>query len=169
MTVDGTLEDHRVRCQPYLLRLRMIARDDPGLLLTQLTVAEVIQATEMVLAEAEAAGGDVRAAGGDVRAAGGDVQAAAGDVQAAAGVSGSGPGAPAFLRVRLNRLAGAANDAIAAAGAGDSGQLRGQLRRFDVLTAAIWTVHQAIYGPAGRAIRPRDAGIASLAPVRRDR
>ena len=155
MTVDGTLEDHRVRCQPYLLRLRMIARDDPGLLLTQLTVAEVIQATEMVLAEAEAAGGDVRAA--------------AGDVQAAAGVSGSGPGAPAFLRVRLNRLAGAANDAIAAAGAGDSGQLRGQLRRFDVLTAAIWTVHQAVYGPAGRAIRPRDAGIASLAPVRRDR
>ena len=155
MTVDGTLEDHRVRCQPYLLRLRMIARDDPGLLLTQLTVAEVIQATEMVLAEAEAAGGDV--------------QAAAGDVQAAAGVSGSGPGAPAFLRVRLNRLAGAANDAIAAAGAGDSGQLRGQLRRFDVLTAAIWTVHQAVYGPAGRAIRPRDAGIASLAPVRRDR
>ena len=155
MTVDGTLEDHRVRCQPYLLRLRMIARDDPGLLLTQLTVAEVIQATEMVLAEAEAAGGDV--------------QAAAGDVQAAAGVSGSGPGAPAFLRVRLNRLAGAANDAIAAAGAGDSGQLRGHLRRFDVLTAAIWTVHQAVYGPAGRAIRPRDAGIASLAPVRRDR
>jgi hypothetical protein len=155
MTVDGTLEDHRVRCQPYLLRLRMIARGDPGLLLTQLTVAEVIQATEMVLAEAEAAGGDVRAAAGDVRAA--------------AGVSGSGPGAPAFLRVRLNRLAGAANDAIAAAGAGDSGQLRGQLRRFDVLTAAIWTVHQAVYGPAGRAIRPRDAGIASLAPVRRDR
>ena len=162
MTVDGTLEDHRVRCQPYLLTLRMIARGDPGLLLTQLTVAEVTQATEMVLAEAEAAGGDVQAAGGDVQAAGGDVQAAA-------GVSGSGPGAPAFLRVRLNRLAGAANDAIAAAGAGDSGQLRGQLRRFDVLTAAIWTVHQAVYGPAGRAIRPRDAGIASLAPVRRDR
>ena len=155
MTVDGTLEDHRVRCQPYLLTLRMIARGEPGLLLTQLTVAEVTQATEMVLAEAEAAGGDVRAAAGDVRAA--------------AGVSGSGPGAPAFLRVRLNRLAGAANDAIAAAGAGDSGQLRGQLRRFDVLTAAIWTVHQAVYGPAGRAIRPRDAGIASLAPVRRDR
>jgi hypothetical protein len=155
MTVDGTLEDHRVRCQPYLLTLRMIARGDPGLLLTQLTVAEVTQATEMVLAEAEAAGGDARAAGGEA--------------QAAAGVSGSGPGAPAFLRVRLNRLAGAANDAIAAAGAGDSGQLRGHLRRFDVLTAAIWTVHQAVYGPAGRAIRPRDAGIASLAPVRRDR
>jgi hypothetical protein len=162
MTVDGTLEDHRVRCQPYLLTLRMIARGDPGLLLTQLTVAEVTQATEMVLAEAEAAGGDVQAAGGDARAAGGEAQAAA-------GVSGSGPGAPAFLRVRLNRLAGAANDAIAAAGAGDSGQLRGHLRRFDVLTAAIWTVHQAVYGPAGRAIRPRDAGIASLAPVRRDR
>jgi hypothetical protein len=136
MTVDGTLEDHRVRCQPYLLTLRMIARGDPGLLLTQLTVAEVIQATEMVLAEAEAAGGDARAAGGDV--------------QAAAGVSGSGPGAPAFLRVRLNRLAGAANDAIAAAGAGDSGQLRGHLRRFDVLTAAIWTVHHAVYGPRGK-------------------
>lgn len=136
MTVDGTLENHRVRCQPYLLTLRMIARGDPGLLLTQLTVTEVIQATEMVLAEAEAAGGDVRAAGGDVRAA--------------AGVSGSGPGAPAFLRVRLNRLAGAANDAIAAAGAGDSGQLRGHLRRFDVLTAAIWTVQHAVYGPRGK-------------------
>jgi nucleotide-binding universal stress UspA family protein len=36
-----------------------------------------------------------------------------------------------FLRVRLDRLAAAAEDAIAAARAGDSADLRRHLRRFD--------------------------------------
>jgi len=89
-------------------------------------VADVIQATDAVLAEAEAAGDDARAA---------------------VGAGPQGLGAGTFLRVRLDRLAVAASSAIAAARAGDSGQLRSQLHRFDVLTAAIWTVQQAVYGP----------------------
>ena len=51
-----------------------------------------------------------------------------------------GPGIGIFLGVRLSRLAAAANDAIAAAGAGDFTQLRTHLRRFDTLTSAIWAV-----------------------------
>ena len=56
------------------------------------------------------------------------------------------PGDGAFLRVRLDRLATAASDAIAAARAGDFGEMRRHLCRFDVLTSAIWTVQDAVYG-----------------------
>jgi hypothetical protein len=133
MTIASPIESYQERCRPHLLRLRMIARGEAVLALTRQTVADVVQATEAVLAEAEAASDDARA-----------------------GV-GAGPrrlGAGMFLQVRLDRLAVAASSAIAAAQAEDSGQLRSQLRRFDVLTAAIWTVQQAVYGPAGRVIRP---------------
>jgi hypothetical protein len=123
MTVADKIEDHQARCQPYLLRLRMIARDTPGTPLPWQAVVEIIQATEAILAEAGAAGSDARAA------------------------AGGGPGAGTFLEVRLSRLAAAGSDAIAAAGAGDSAQLRRHLRRFDVLTSAIWTVEQAVSGP----------------------
>ena len=88
-----TIEDHQARCQPYMLRLQMIALDETGIALTWQAVTEVVQATGAILAEAEAAGSDARAA--------------------------AGPGAATFLGVRLSRLAAAANDAIAAAGEGD--------------------------------------------------
>ncbi len=122
MAIASPIEDHQARCQPHLLRLQMIAVT----VLTPTSVAEVIQATEAILAEAEAAGHDARAA---------------------AGPRAGSPGAAAFLQVRLNRLAVAADDAIAAAAAGDSAQMRRHLRRFDGLTAAIWTVQHAVYGP----------------------
>jgi hypothetical protein len=64
-------------------------------------------------------------------------------------VAGDGPGPGIFLEVRLRRLAAAAEDAIAAAWAGDLGQLRRHLARFDTLTSAIWTVQQAVRGPGG--------------------
>lgn len=123
MTIAGTIEDHQARCQPHLLRLRMIARDNPGTALPWQAVVEVIQATEAILAEAEVAGSDAQAA------AGGSV------------------GARTFLGVRLSRLTAAASDAIAAATEGDSAQLRRHLHRFDVLTSAIWTVQLAVSGP----------------------
>jgi len=104
-----------------MLRLRMIAGGEAGTALTWQAVTEVVQATEAILAEAEAAGNDARAA--------------------------AGPGAATFLSVRLSRLTAAAHDAIAAAGEGDSGQLRRHLHRFEVLTSAIWTVQQAVSGP----------------------
>ncbi len=121
MTITDKIEDHQARCQPYMLRLRMIARDDPGTVLTRQAVTEIVQATAAILAEAKASGSDARAAGS--------------------------PGAGTFLNVRLSRLAVAANDAIAAAGDGDSGLLRRHLHRFEVLTSAIWTVQQAVSVP----------------------
>ena len=121
MTIADKIEDHQARCQLQLLKLRMIARYEPGTALTWQAVTEIVQATEAILAEAQAAGGDARAA--------------------------AGPGAATFLNVRLSRLAAAANDAIVAAGDGDSGQLRRHLHRFEVLTSAIWTVQQAVSAP----------------------
>ena len=106
----------------------MIAHYEAGTALTWQAVTDVIQATGAILAEAKAAGSDAREAGGT-------------------------PGATTFLGVRLSRLTAAANDAIAAAGEGDSGLLRRRLHRFEVLTSAIWTVQQAVSGP--ERARPR--------------
>jgi len=116
MDITGQLDDHRARCLPHLLTLRMLARYTPEASLPWLAMAEVTQATDAILAEVEAA----------VRA-----------------VTGGGPGIGIFLGVRLSRLAAAADEAIAAAGAGDFTQLRTQLRRFDTLTSAIWAVQDA--------------------------
>ena len=119
MNVADQLEDHQARCLPHLLTLRMLARDTPEAPPPWLAVAEVTQATNAILAEVEAA----------VRA-----------------VTGGGPGGPdspgtgTFLSVRLSRLAVAADDAIAAAGAGDFTQVRCHVRRFETLTSAIWAV-----------------------------
>ena len=56
MTIADKIEDHQARCQPYVLRLRMIAHDEAGTALTWQAVTEVVQATGAILAEAEAAG-----------------------------------------------------------------------------------------------------------------
>jgi hypothetical protein len=126
MATTGPIGAHEARCQPHLLRLEMIARGEAGTVFTPRAMADLIQATAAILAEAEAAGVDARAA---------------------TGLHGGGPGAATLLQVRLNRLTTAADDAIAAAGAGDSAQTRRHLRRFDSLTTAIWTVQHAVYDP----------------------
>ena len=125
MSVADQIKDHQARCLASLISLRMLAEGEAGSPLPRWAAVEVAQATGAVLAEAEAAG----------RAA-----------LTAAGVSGDHPGRETFLRVRLDRLAAAANDAIAAARAGDCGEMRRYLRRFDTLTAAIWMVEDAVYG-----------------------
>jgi hypothetical protein len=122
MDVTDKLEDHQAHCLPHLLTLRMLAGYTPEPPLPWLAVAEVTQATGAILAEVEAA---VRAVTG-----GGPGSIA-------------GPGIGIFLGVRLSRLAAAADDAIAAAGAGDFTQLRTHLRRFETLTSAIWAVQDA--------------------------
>jgi hypothetical protein len=119
MDVTDLLEDHQARCLPHLLTLRMLARYTSEVPLPWLAVVEVTQATEAILAEVGEA------------------------VQAVTGGGPDGPGAGIFLSTRLIRLAGAADDAIAAAGAGDFTQLRTRLRRFDTLTSAIWAVQGA--------------------------
>lgn len=123
MDVAGRTEEHRTRCVLYMLKLQLLARDAAEAPLPWLAAAEVARATQAILAEAEAAGREVRAA------------------------AEGGPGTGIFLGVRLTRLAAAADDAIAAAVAGDFAQLRRQLRRFDTLTAAIWAVQDAVFGP----------------------
>jgi len=121
MTPTDEIHDHQVRCQPHLLRLRMVARGEVALPLQ--VVAEAVGA---ILAEAEAAARAVGAAAVD---------------------SLGGPGAGTFLGVRLNRLAAAADDAITATRTGNPAEICRRLNRFDTLTSAIWTVHRAVYGP----------------------
>jgi hypothetical protein len=125
MSTADPIQEHQARCLAPLISLRMLAQGEAGVPLPRWVVVEVAQATNTVLAEVEAAGRAVLTAAG-----------------AGSGHSGDG----AFLRVRLDRLATAASDAIAAARAGDFGEMRRHLCRFDVLTSAIWTVQDAVYG-----------------------
>ena len=125
MSLADQIRDHQARCVAPLISLRMLAQGEAGLPLPRWVVIEIAQATSTVIAEAEAVG----------RAA-----------LTAAGADRSHPGDEAFFRVRLDRLAAAADDAIAAARAGEVGVLRRHLHRFDVLTSAIWTVQDAVYG-----------------------
>jgi len=135
MSVADQIRDHQARCVAALISLRMLAQGEAGLPLPRWVVVEVAQATGTVLAEAEAA----------TRA-----------VLTAAGVGGDRPGDGIFLRVRLDRLAAAANDAITAARAGDFGEMGRHLRRFDALTSAIWAVQDAVYGSRQPSAAPQE-------------
>jgi hypothetical protein len=128
---DQIQDDHQARCLADLISLRMLARGEAGTPPPRWVVVEIARATSAILAEAEAAGRAVLAAAGGDQNRGGET----------------------FLGVRLDRLAAAANDAITAARAGNSAELRQHLRRFDVLTSAIWMVRDAVYDPR-RARRP---------------
>ena len=125
MSIADEVRDHQARCVAALISLRMLAQGEDGLPLPRWVEAEVAQATGTVLTEAEAASRSALTA---------------------AGVGGDPPGDGTFLRVRLDRLAAAANFAITAARAGDSGEMRRHLCRFEALTSAIWTVQDAVYG-----------------------
>ena len=121
MSVADQIKDHQARCLAPLTSLRMLAQGEAGVPLPRWVVVEVAQATGTVLAEAEAA------------------------ALTTVGVNSDHPGDGTFLRVRLDRLAAAASDAITAARAGDHGEMARHLRRFDALTSAIWTVQDAVY------------------------
>jgi len=108
-----------------LISLRMLAQGEEGAALPLRVVVEVAQATATVLAEAEAAGLAALAA---------------------VGINSGHPRDGTFLQVRLNRLAAAADDVLSAARAGNSGEMRRHLRRFDTLTSAIWMVQDSLYG-----------------------
>jgi hypothetical protein len=133
MSTADPIQEHQARCLAPLISLRMLAEGEAGVPLPRWVVVEVAQATNTVLAEVEAAG----------RA-----------VLTAAGAGSSHPGDGTFLRVRLDRLATTASDAIAAARAGDFGEMRRHLCRFDVLTSAIWAVQDAVYGSRGVSAAP---------------
>jgi hypothetical protein len=130
------IQDHRTRCQPHLLRLRMLVRGEAGIPEPLQIVAEIAEATGAILAIAEAADNAAR-------------------VNRASSMAGM------FLRVRLNRLAAAAEDAITAARAEDYARMRHHLRRFEALTSAMWTVQDEVYRPRPQRPGPRLARPAS--------
>ena len=124
MTAAEEIQDHQARCQPDLLALRMLVRNGGE---PTRAAAEVGRATSAIMAEAWAAS-----------------QAALADRSC------RHPGADTFLRVRLNRLAKAAAEAVAAAQQDDAARLRHYLRRFEAVTSAIWTAEHAVCSPAER-------------------
>jgi len=132
MTIDERVLDHQDRCRRHMIRLRMLAQAEAGVIFPQQVTAEVRDATNAVIAEAEAAGRAALAA-------------------MPAGNRGR-PEAETFLWVRLARLASAADDAISAARRTDAPGLRRQLDRFDALTTAIWAVQQAVSDVAAIAV-----------------
>lgn len=56
MTFAHQMRDHQGRCQPHLLRLRMLARGDADTARPGQVTAEVQDATNAIISEAEAAG-----------------------------------------------------------------------------------------------------------------
>lgn len=124
MTFVDRIRDHQARCHPHQLRLRLVARGEAGTAAPRQIVAEVRDATNAVLAEAEAAIGTALALA-DRRGK---------------------PATETFLWARLARLADAADGAVNAARGGYTSALRTRLRRFDELTSAIWAVQDAVYG-----------------------
>jgi hypothetical protein len=56
MTFADRLDDHQSRCQPQLLRQRLLACGEPRAMLPRQVAAEVREATNAVIGEAEAAG-----------------------------------------------------------------------------------------------------------------
>lgn len=145
MTFADQIRDHQSRCHPHLLRLRLVARGEADTMTARQVVVEVRDATNAIVAEAEAA----------VRTA-----------LAAAADKSRGTATETFLLARLARLADAAGEAVSAARGGCTPGLRSRLRRFEELTSAIWTVQHAVYGqvPLPRAAnpparrKPRDGG-----------
>ena len=136
MTAAGDPRGHHARCGPHLGRLAALAREPTGAPLSPSAAAAVAEAVGAVLAEAQAAGHAVTGTG-----AGEQAQTAE------------------FPAARLDRLTAAATAALTAARNADAAALRRELRRFDTLTAALWTVHRAVaVPPPDSRTSPRPAG-----------
>src|SRR5438309_487035 len=125
MDVADRIWVHQARCQPYLLQLRILAGDQAGAAPARQVAAEVTQATAAILAE---------------------VAATAQMTAATAAGAQRGQGAAALLEARLARLRAAADATIAAAWEEDAARLRHQVRRFEALITAMWTVQHAMSG-----------------------
>lgn len=123
-TFADQIRDHKARCYPHLLRLRLVARGEASTTAPGQIAAEVRDATNAILAEAETAFRAALAAGDGRRK----------------------PVTETFLWARLARLADAADGAVNVAHGGHAPALRSRLRRFDELTSAIWTVQDAVCG-----------------------
>ncbi|MGH3171339.1 MAG: hypothetical protein ACRDN0_36440 [Trebonia sp.] len=117
MAIADQLGGHQARCRQQLLRLRMLVLRQDGTAFPVQLAAEMRDATNVIVAEAEAVGHASFGAGGR-----------------------PDPGTETFLWVRITRLAVAADQVVNAARNGDAPGLRAHLQRFDTLTSAIWAV-----------------------------
>lgn len=133
MSYADFLDAHQARCDTRLARLRMLADGEAGAVPGGQVAAEVREATNAVIAAAEAAGQAALAAG-----------------------THAGLEAETFLWVRLARLAATADEAANAACTSDTNRLRQHLQRFDDLARAMWAVQRALYVQVPFP-RPRDS------------
>jgi hypothetical protein len=120
LLVDQT-DDRRLRCRHQLSRLWTLALSQDSGLMSPQAVVELRDATNAILSEVEAMGRAVL--DGDGRLA---------------------PAAETFLWVRVARLATTADQAVDAARRGDAATLLAQLRHFETLMSALWTVQDAL-------------------------
>jgi hypothetical protein len=141
MTFADLLVGYRSSCETALLRLRRLAAGEADAIPPSRAATEVREATNAVIAEADAAGRAAHAASSD----------AAGEV---AGET--------FLWVRLARLAQAADEAVNAARVSDGNGLRRHLHRFDVLARAMWAVQDAVYGQVALSRPPDEPQVAGV-------
>lgn len=150
MIVADVIHDHRERCLPLLIRLRMLLTEEWTAPSSGLA-AEVSQATSAVLAQAAAANRIALAAASSGRP---------GQAHGQAHGQGHGQGPQPILAMRLAELAAAARDAVTAARSGNPAVLRERLTTFDAQASAIWT-DQGVTG--GWAVPPaRTAAQRSL-------
>jgi len=142
MGAPCNIRDHHVRCEPHLSKLQMMTRYDAHDPLPPGLADEVVEAASGVLAEAQAAG----------------------RVMVAALASSQRRAVTALLDARLERLAAAAGEMAAAAEDGDVATVRRHLRKFEVLTSALWTVQLELFAQAEPQPSPRSTARVLTAP-----
>jgi hypothetical protein len=119
MTLSDQLDDHQLRFRQQLTRLRTLAGNQDGSSLSQEATAEIREATNVIIAEAEAMSRTALRTGGR-----------------------RDPQVETFWWVRIARLAAAADRAVDAARRRDMAALRAHLDQFHTLTFAIWAVQR---------------------------
>jgi hypothetical protein len=142
MAAPCDIRDHHVRCEPHLARLQMMARYEANAPLPPGLTDDVVESASAVLAEAQAAG----------------------RVMVAALATGQRRAVTAFLDARLGRLAAAAGEIAAAARDGDVAALRRHVRKFEVLTSALWTVQLELSAETAPSPSPRGTARVLVAP-----
>jgi hypothetical protein len=120
MSLVAQLDDQRSKSRQQLSRLVLLAHNYDVMALSPQAGADIREATNAVIAQVEATSRAMIEDGRHER------------------------GAETFLWARVTRLAAAADHAVGAARRGDAAELRAQLRHFETLTLALWTVQDAI-------------------------
>jgi hypothetical protein len=123
MALHDQLDDHQLRFRQQLMRLRVLARGQDSSPPSRQATAEIRDATNAIIAEAELMS------------------------RTAIGAEGRRePQTETFWWVRITRLAAAADRAVDAARSRDMSGLRDSLDQFHTLTFAIWAVQHPLYG-----------------------